>query len=63
LNMKVVGEGIERQLEWDELVKLGCDDGQGFLVAPALRPGELYKVPGWPQKTPAQVALRAARRG
>jgi len=48
LKMTVVGEGIERQHEWDELRDLGCDDGQGFLVSRALAPADLGSLPGWP---------------
>ena len=33
LDMTVVAEGIELQSQWDELQALGCDEGQGFLVA------------------------------
>ncbi|MEO6713069.1 MAG: EAL domain-containing protein, partial [Mycobacteriales bacterium] len=38
LNMTVVGEGIERQTEWDLLRELAVDDGQGFLVSRPLTP-------------------------
>ena len=38
LDMNVVGEGIEQQAQWDTLRDLGCDDGQGFLVAEPLPP-------------------------
>jgi diguanylate cyclase (GGDEF)-like protein/PAS domain S-box-containing protein len=33
LGMSVVGEGIETELQLDELTALGCDEGQGFLLA------------------------------
>jgi diguanylate cyclase len=33
LNMKVVAEGIENQASWDMLNAMGCDFGQGYLMA------------------------------
>lgn len=33
LGMSVVGEGIENSSQLDELVRLGCDTGQGYLLA------------------------------
>jgi diguanylate cyclase (GGDEF)-like protein/PAS domain S-box-containing protein len=38
LGMSVVGEGIETNLQLDELTKLGCDIGQGFLLARPVPP-------------------------
>jgi diguanylate cyclase (GGDEF)-like protein/PAS domain S-box-containing protein len=38
LGMTVIGEGIETQGQLKELTDLGCDDGQGFLLARPLRP-------------------------
>jgi diguanylate cyclase (GGDEF)-like protein len=40
LGMSVVGEGIETYQQLEELVKLGCDEGQGFLLAYPLPPDE-----------------------
>jgi diguanylate cyclase (GGDEF)-like protein len=33
LSMRVVAEGIETQASWDQLVRMGCSRGQGFLLA------------------------------
>ena len=35
LGMAVVAEGVESQSQLDELVALGCDRAQGFLMATA----------------------------
>ena len=43
LGMSVVGEGIETQRQLEELVKLGCDKGQGFLLAHPLAPDEFSR--------------------
>jgi diguanylate cyclase (GGDEF)-like protein len=39
LGMAVVAEGVESQTQLDELVALGCDRAQGFLMATAGPPG------------------------
>ena len=36
LGVTVVAEGVESQATWDALRALGCDDAQGWLVAPAM---------------------------
>jgi diguanylate cyclase (GGDEF)-like protein/PAS domain S-box-containing protein len=36
LELDVVAEGIETQLQWDQLRAVGCPYGQGYLFAPAL---------------------------
>ena len=41
LGMTVVAEGIETEAQYDTLVQLGCDCGQGFLLARPLTPGDL----------------------
>lgn len=33
LNLKVIAEGIESQAQYDELAKIGCHFGQGYLMA------------------------------
>ena len=43
LGMVTVGEGIETHAQLDELVRLGCDEGQGFLLARPLPPEELER--------------------
>ena len=45
LGMSVVGEGIETTRQLDELTALGCDAGQGYLLAPPL-PAEQVAVLG-----------------
>ncbi|HMK98044.1 MAG TPA: bifunctional diguanylate cyclase/phosphodiesterase, partial [Acidimicrobiales bacterium] len=40
LGMSVVGEGIETEQQLDVLARLGCDEGQGFLLAHPLPPEE-----------------------
>ncbi|MBU8874524.1 EAL domain-containing protein [Reyranella sp. MMS21-HV4-11] len=42
--VSLTGEGIETQQQWDALESLGCDFGQGFLIARPM-PGE--RVTGW----------------
>ena len=41
LGMSVVGEGIETHHQLGTLTALGCDEGQGFLLARPVPPGEL----------------------
>lgn len=41
LGMSVVGEGIETDRQLGELAALGCDEGQGFLLAHPLPPDQL----------------------
>ncbi|MGA2321320.1 MAG: EAL domain-containing protein [Solirubrobacteraceae bacterium] len=41
LGMTVVGEGIETQGQRDGLIALDCDEGQGYMFAPAVPPTEL----------------------
>ncbi len=36
LGLVVTAEGIELQQQWDELVRLGCEHGQGFLFSRAV---------------------------
>jgi EAL domain-containing protein (putative c-di-GMP-specific phosphodiesterase class I) len=33
LGLKVVAEGIENQIVWDLLRKMGCDSGQGYYMS------------------------------
>ncbi len=63
LKMTVVGEGIERQYEWDELLRIGCDEGQGFLVSRALAPASLASIPGWPRGSTPPARAAALREG
>jgi diguanylate cyclase (GGDEF)-like protein len=41
LGLGVVAEGIEHREAWDELSKLGCDLGQGFLMAKPMPGAEI----------------------
>ena len=41
LGLKVVAEGVETREAWDLLVRWGCDEAQGHLVAPPMPAGEL----------------------
>lgn len=41
LGIKVVAEGIEDERDWRYLQRLGCDLGQGFLIARPMPAGEL----------------------
>ncbi len=43
LNIVAVAEGVETQLDWDVLLSLGCDLGQGYFVAGAMPEGEFYR--------------------
>ena len=44
LGLRVVAEGIEVELDADELTRLGCPIGQGFLFA---RPMQGTEIPEW----------------
>ena len=41
LDLKVVGEGIETPSQLEELKRLGCESGQGYLLARPMSAGEL----------------------
>lgn len=44
LGMKVVAEGIETEVQLEQLRGLGCDWGQGFLLAHPLKPFEVEEL-------------------
>jgi EAL domain-containing protein (putative c-di-GMP-specific phosphodiesterase class I) len=44
LNMTVVAEGVEHEEQLQLLREWGCDEFQGFLVAPPLRPDAFRSV-------------------
>jgi EAL domain-containing protein (putative c-di-GMP-specific phosphodiesterase class I) len=46
LGVSTVAEGVERTEQVRELLTLGCDIGQGFHFAPALRAGDLERLFG-----------------
>ncbi|MEO9174939.1 MAG: aromatic amino acid lyase [Gaiellales bacterium] len=41
LGLRVVAEGVESSEVWDDLLELGCDVAQGYLMSRALPPDEL----------------------
>ncbi len=43
LNIIAVAEGVETQLDWDLLLSLGCDLGQGHFVAQPMAASEFYR--------------------
>lgn len=44
LGIQTVAEGVETEAEWAFLRDAGCQEAQGFVIAPAMMPAEL---PGW----------------
>ena len=42
LGMTVVAEGIETDIQLGELSRLGCDVGQGFLLARPVSPDKVF---------------------
>ncbi|HEX3736451.1 MAG TPA: EAL domain-containing protein [Solirubrobacterales bacterium] len=44
LSLDVVAEGIEKEVQLDELRRLGCDFGQGYLFHEPLRPEEISRL-------------------
>src|SRR4029453_11407038 len=48
LNLTVVAEGVENEYSWDQLVALGCDGAQGYLLSRPLPADELAH---WLQRT------------
>ncbi len=49
LGLRTVAEGIEDERTWDELMSLGCDSGQGYLLAkpmPSEEIGEWIRIQG-----------------
>ena len=59
LGMTVVGEGIETQGQQDGLIALDCDEGQGYMFAPAAPPADLATLRAAtraPQTQPTTIA-------
>ena len=54
LDLKVIAEGIETQAQLEALKELGCESGQGFLLARPMSPTELGEFLGssYPPPTP-----------
>ena len=44
LSLDVIAEGVENEIQLDELRRLGCDFGQGHLFHEALRPEEISRL-------------------
>ncbi len=49
LGLKVVAEGVETQIVWDQLKDLGCDDAQGYFMSRPLAPDKFAE---WLQQSP-----------
>ena len=43
LDLKVVAEGVEYQASWEQLITLGCDVAQGYLISHPLSGREFEK--------------------
>src|SRR5690606_10186259 len=60
LGMRVHAEGVERCDQLEELRRIGCDEAQGWLWAPAMPPREFE---GWmAERSPAVATPRAGWR-
>ncbi|HVU72639.1 MAG TPA: EAL domain-containing protein [Mycobacteriales bacterium] len=59
LGVTVVAEGVESQATWDALRAIGCDDAQGWLVAPAM-PAETFLA--WASERDHAPAVGSSRR-
>lgn len=57
LEIRTVAEGIESVGEWRFLARAGCDEGQGYYIAPALPADGLL---AWDRQWQARRALRNA---
>lgn len=57
LQLTVVAEGVETVEEWQMLAELGCQQAQGFLIAPALPGNELIAtIRNWHHPEPPRPA-------
>jgi EAL domain-containing protein (putative c-di-GMP-specific phosphodiesterase class I) len=43
LRIRVIAEGVEREAQREALRGFGCDEMQGFLLSPALPPGDVER--------------------
>jgi EAL domain-containing protein (putative c-di-GMP-specific phosphodiesterase class I) len=60
LQMQVVGEGIENREDWNFLVKMGCDIGQGYFIARPMPASDIADcVRGWRSRGRAKSLLTA----
>jgi EAL domain-containing protein (putative c-di-GMP-specific phosphodiesterase class I) len=44
LGLQVVAEGVERREEWEQLVRDGCDEAQGYLLSPPVPATQLDRL-------------------
>jgi diguanylate cyclase (GGDEF)-like protein len=51
LNLSVVAEGVESESVWNQLLRLGCDEAQGFYLS---RPIPAHRLTGWLLSRPVQ---------
>jgi EAL domain-containing protein (putative c-di-GMP-specific phosphodiesterase class I) len=58
LKVKVTAEGVETSEQRDLLVKMGCDELQGFLLSPALEERDIRAL-----QAPSSEPLRSASAG
>ncbi|HVF20019.1 MAG TPA: EAL domain-containing protein [Mycobacteriales bacterium] len=58
LNLAIVAEGIEDVGQLDALTELGCDYGQGYLLAPPLEPAEVATLLAVPEDEPSALLPR-----
>ncbi|MDO8753681.1 MAG: EAL domain-containing protein, partial [Anaerolineales bacterium] len=47
MGLRVVAEGIESDVAWRQLVKFGCDQGQGYFIS---KPMPAEQLVGWIEK-------------
>jgi diguanylate cyclase (GGDEF)-like protein len=59
LGMTVVGEGIETPEQQSQLIALGCDEGQGFMFAPAVSAADLANLRAAAQDVQSQPPATA----
>jgi EAL domain-containing protein (putative c-di-GMP-specific phosphodiesterase class I) len=56
LGLKVVAEGVESRVQWDQLVDLGCDLAQGYYMGPPMCVPDLER---WLAQSPQSLAAAA----
>ncbi len=59
LKLEVIGEGIENQEDWDYLISLGCDAGQGYFIARPMPAADVvHWISTWNKRRGAAGLLR-----